>query len=162
MRSFLFLAFKLISRAITFPLAGTQVSLLGLLQLPEYFKNSREFLIPRGSVLLHSVGKELEISSIQWKNVPQSAANTCRSTHWDVKFTCCDDTTSVLAILSQSPTRWKFISQVFLYTTLSINSGSEIIPTILELSPESKIRLCQYARDKRVPSLGSQNVTVQK
>lgn len=54
MRSFVFLVFKLISRAFTCPLVGTQASLLGILQLPEYFKNSGDCLIPKGSVLLHT------------------------------------------------------------------------------------------------------------
>lgn len=67
MRSFVFLVFKLISRAFTCPLVGTQASLLGILQLPEYFKNSGDCLIPKGSVLLHTFGKQLKnpINSVE-------------------------------------------------------------------------------------------------
>ena len=39
---------------------GTQKSLLGPFQLPEYFNNSGDFLIPRELVLLHTQEKELE------------------------------------------------------------------------------------------------------
>lgn len=77
MRSFVFLVFKLFSRAFTCPLAGTQASLLGILQLPEYFKNSGDFFIPWGSVLLHTFGKQLKyLISSEKESSPVSAAIT--------------------------------------------------------------------------------------
>lgn len=90
-------------------------------------------------------------------------------THVDAHIGMLNSSASLMSLVSwqyflgsQGLNGRKFISQMFPYITLSISSSSEIIPTIFDLSPESKTRLYQCARDEGAPSLGSQNVTVQK
>ena len=133
--SFLFLVFKLISRVFTCLLPGTQKSLLGPFQLPEYFNNSGDFLIPRELVLLHTQEKELENHQFNERRL-LSLLQTHVDPHLGILNSSASlDITSILAssLRSQNLKGRKLTSEMFPYITLSISSSSYIIPTIFDL-----------------------------
>lgn len=76
MRSFLFLVFKLISRAFTRPLAETQVSLLGHLQLPTYFRTLETFSLKVISSASHFEKRTRKSISSMEESSPVSDAIT--------------------------------------------------------------------------------------
>jgi hypothetical protein len=108
---------------------------LGLLQLPEYFKNSGEFLIPRGPVLLQMFGKEIDNLNNLTQGIPPfplqpllSATfvveHICEPMQRDVKFiSCSDDATTVHNLLSQPVKGRMFISEYFLTSNNSYHPG---------------------------------------